>query len=308
MISENDRAFLAKRAAAAAPAGPDPEKDADLVAQYRAQMASGEALENAEPLPDVAAYYPAYEIAPGLTAGVAVPHGKGPFPVILHCHGNGFLAGSARSYRRFTMDCARGGFLTITPDYALAPEHSFPTGFNDMVKAAYWVRDNAKKLGGDGSKIVITGNSVGAGIAFGLARYLQTTPGAPKICGVATTDGLILNDVDYAADPKAGRGRRILMWAGNVDAIKDPRISPNVGLKPGMLPPAILLITGSADFAALPGSLAFAEVLRKQNIPFELHMFEGMIHDASKYAQLDGGRAELELLFKFAHDAVDRYA
>ncbi len=309
MITENDRALLARRAASAPRPMPDPESDPELVAQYRRQMDAGDVLANADPLPDVAAYHPAFQLRPGLTAGIAVPHGPGPFPVMLHCHGNGFIAGSARSYRRFTMDCARGGFLTILPDYRLAPENKWPAGFDDLVFAANWARDHSGQFKGDGRKLLVTGNSVGGGISLSLARYLQTTPGSPKIAGVASMDGLPDNYGAFIANPKAGRARRISYWASSTDPerIRDPRISPGQGLRPGMLPPAILLTTGSADFAA-PETLAFAVQLRALNIPFELRVFEGMPHDAAKQALLDGGREQLEVLFRFGHAAVARYA
>ena len=47
----------------------------------------------------------------------------------------------------------------------MAPEHPFPGSFNDAYDTLTWIQENAKSLGGNPSKIFISGCSAGANLA-----------------------------------------------------------------------------------------------------------------------------------------------
>jgi acetyl esterase len=303
VLNDNDRAFYAKLLQTmmkGAELTSGPNGTPANYKEYRAFIAAVEEVSNEGPMPDIAAYHPKVELRPGLTAAIGVPHGTGPFPVVVHCHGNGGIAGTPHSHRRFTYDCARNGFLTIMPDYRLAPEHRFPAGFDDLVYSAEWARDNAARYGGDAAYLAITGNSAGCGTAFAVARALHSRASAPAVCAVAGLDGFydrsqdMLPGLEWMHETVLGENWRQL--------ISDPRYSPSVGIGPGMLPPA-LVMTGSADFAAA-NSLLFALTLVKAGVHFEFHLEEGAGHDYARYPQLDVGRKGLARLFDFLHEAV----
>ena len=126
MITQNDQRFMqrsaaefmAPMAAAVTPGQVTPEG-------YRSAMSRLDPWKNETPVPDPepAAYHPAVELRQGLSAAIAVPKGDGPFPVFVIVHGNGLAAGSSHLYRRLTKDVAARGYVAITPDFRLAPEH-----------------------------------------------------------------------------------------------------------------------------------------------------------------------------------------
>ena len=300
MQSENDKAiceFIAPMSAAVQVGqfGPFANPQA-AVAHYRTMIDGLGALREHTSYAPAGAYFEIIELRPGLFAGISVPYGAGPFPVILHAHGNGFLAGDIADYKSTQMDFAHGGFVTVLPAYRLAPENPFPAGFDDMMYAASWLTENIGRYGGDPGRVVITGNSVGGGFAYSLARALMATPLRDALRGGAGFDGFY--------DWRVARGIGLIGFylGGNTDLTADPRVSVAVDLKPGMLPPNLYLSTGSADFAA-PPTLGFAQLLRSQNIDYELHLLEGNFHDAARFPELDGGREVTRLFLEFAHRA-----
>jgi acetyl esterase len=266
------------------------------VGHYRTMIDGLGGLRERPKYPPAAAYFDNVELRPGLLAGISVPYGAGPFPVILHAHGNGFLAGDIPDYKSTQMDFAHAGFVTVLPAYRLAPEYPFPAGFDDMMYSASWLAENIGRYGGDPSRVVITGNSVGGGFAYAIARALMATPLRDSLRGVGGFDGFY--------DWRVARGIGLIPFylGGNADLTADPRVSVSADLKAGMLPPNLYLSTGSADFAETP-TLTFAQLLRSLNIDFELHLLEGNFHDAARFAELDGGREATRLFLEFAHRA-----
>jgi acetyl esterase/lipase len=68
-------------------------------------------------------------------------------------------------------------------EYRLAPEHPHPTLVEDCYTGLTWLRDNAKELSVDPSRIGIMGESAGGGIAAGvtlMARDRTFTPPLAK--------------------------------------------------------------------------------------------------------------------------------
>src|SRR5882762_9686253 len=107
---------------------------------------------NANP-PAVGAYHEAVALKAGLTADIAVPAGDGPHPVVIYIHGGAWTLGSPATHRKLVKQFAEAGYLTIAPDYRLAPEHPFPAGFDDCVFTAQWAAENAQRYGGDGTRL-----------------------------------------------------------------------------------------------------------------------------------------------------------
>jgi acetyl esterase len=269
------------------------------VKDYRSLIANLEPLKNTTPIPDprLAAYHPEVELRPGLTAAVAVPEGAGPFPVFIVAHGNGLTAGSSHSYRRLTKDIAHGGYVTITPDFRLAPEHPFPAGFDDVKYTVGWAQDHAARYGGDGSKIVLWGDSAACALAFGVILDLLDDPTAPPIAAYVGAEGF------YNPSGRPLQNDWYLGENAPADLIKDKRVSPQLHIEKGLNLPNIFLITGSADFAMGP-TLEFAQVLHQNGYQFALHVLEGMVHDFMKFPELDGMREGHRLMFEWLARSV----
>jgi acetyl esterase len=89
-------------------------------------------LLNAE-LPEVGRFEEAVPVGEGVTADVVAPKGEGPHPVLVYLHGGGWVCGSPATHRKLAHRFAEAGYLVFNVDYRLAPEHPFPTPFEDCV-------------------------------------------------------------------------------------------------------------------------------------------------------------------------------
>ena len=74
-----------------------------------------------------------------LTADIYLPDDDGPHPVVLFIHGGAWVVGSPATHHKLTCRYAEAGYLTISVDYALAPERPYPAGLDDCLFAADWV-------------------------------------------------------------------------------------------------------------------------------------------------------------------------
>ena len=93
--------------------------------------------------------------------------GNKKLPLLIYLHGGGWTFGSLNSCARFCNAMAESGRLKVLAvDYRLAPEHPFPAGLEDCVKAVGFAWADADKLGVDRGKISVGGDSSGGNLAI----------------------------------------------------------------------------------------------------------------------------------------------
>ncbi len=131
-------------------------------------------------LPEIGALHEAVPVSDGVTADVLVPRGAGPFPVLVYLHGGGWICGSPTTHRKLAHRFAEAGYLVFNVDYRLAPEHPFPTPFEDCVGAIRWAAREAARYGGDATRLAVGGDSAGGNLAAASAAALQDDPARPK--------------------------------------------------------------------------------------------------------------------------------
>lgn len=83
-------------------------------------------------------------------------------PVVVFIHGGSWTGGSKDDYKFVGESLARAGYLTAVISYRLAPEFRYPEYVRDAALAVRWVRDNARRYGGDPARIFVVGHSAGA--------------------------------------------------------------------------------------------------------------------------------------------------
>ncbi|MEF2978086.1 alpha/beta hydrolase [Subtercola sp. YIM 133946] len=249
---------------------------------------------SARPDPEIGSYHAEVPLRPALNASIAVPLGDGPFPVVIITHGNGLSAGSSHLYRRFTSDVAASGYLAITPDFRLAPEHPFPAAHDDLRFTLEWARDHATEFAGDPSRLVLWGDSFGAALALGLILHLQTEPEAPTITAFVGSEGVYNFNTSVLAFP----GLAEWYSGGNKELLTDKRVSPIYHIDEGAALPSILLIAGSGD-SSMFESVDLALALQRAGHDFELYVVEGMPHMFMTYPDLDGMREGHRLMFDY---------
>src|SRR5205814_4870569 len=106
---------------------------------------------------------------PGRDSDIAVriytPEGSrdGPLlPLLVLFHGGGFIAGSIDSHDGGARElCAQARAIVVTVDYRLAPEHRLPAAAEDCHAVLLWGAAHAAELGGDSTRLAITGDSAG---------------------------------------------------------------------------------------------------------------------------------------------------
>ena len=87
-------------------------------------------------------------------------------PLLVHIHGGGWVLGDRDGYARICRAyCAAGDCIVVDVDYRRAPEHKHPVALDDCQAALAWAAANARALGGDPARIVVTGDSAGGHLA-----------------------------------------------------------------------------------------------------------------------------------------------
>jgi acetyl esterase len=252
---------------------------------------------NANP-PVIGAYHEAVDLKAGLNAAIAVPKGSAPFPVVIYIHGGAWTRGSTTTHRKLVKQFAEAGYLTIAPNYRLAPENPFPAGFDDCVFTAHWAVENAGRFGGDATRMAMGGDSAGGNLTAAVLTAIASSQRGPEfkaailIYGAFDFAGLMAMAKE-AVEPLA----KAYLGANYPAALEDPRVSPIRAIKPGSMPPSFI-IAGTAD-AIVGESRSVADALNRAGIENELHLLEQMPHAFMQMTELAACREGLRLMFDF---------
>jgi cation diffusion facilitator CzcD-associated flavoprotein CzcO/acetyl esterase/lipase len=236
---------------------------------------------------------------PALLGGIPEVRMEGPASspdrAVLYLHGGAYSVGSPRTHGAITgaLALAAGAPIHVL-DYRLSPEHPYPAALEDAL-AAY--RDLVAS-GIDPERIVIAGDSSGAGLAVAAAMRLRDGDD-PSPAGLALINGwfdITCKRPSIESNARRDAGLRADWAAGLGDAYRaehDPRhpeISPVWGELAG-LPPTYLQVGG--DDLLLSDSEAFAKRAADAGVDVELRVFEGMWHDFQLAPELlaEGARA-----------------
>ncbi len=94
------------------------------------------------------------------------PGAKGPRPMMLYIHGGGFVVGRSEDTAYITSRIAvENDIIVVSVNYRLAPEWPFPAGLDDCMAVLRWMRNEGLSIGGDGARIVASGDSAGGNLA-----------------------------------------------------------------------------------------------------------------------------------------------
>jgi acetyl esterase/lipase len=180
---------------------------------------------------------------------------------ILYLHGGAFIAGSARTHSHLAAHLARRtGLPAVLPEYRLAPEHPFPAAIDDALSVY-------RGLAVSGP-VVLTGDSAGGGLAFGLLVAIRAAGLAdPRALAVFSpwadltlrADSIRRNAKVDAMLP-AGRIAEVAAYYLAGADPHDPRASPVLARFTPAPPPAFLAASRCEILA--DDTVALAAVLR----------------------------------------------
>ena len=107
--------------------------------------------------------------------------------VLVYTHGGGWVFGSVETHDPFCRLLANAaGVIILSIEYRLAPEHPYPAARDDALAAWHWAVAEAAGFGGDPRRVLLGGDSAGAG------RRRPGGRGAPARCVATRSGNLVL--------------------------------------------------------------------------------------------------------------------
>ncbi|MCA1425792.1 MULTISPECIES: alpha/beta hydrolase [Bradyrhizobium] len=217
----------------------------------------------------------------------AQPSERTPIPVLLYMHGGGFVVGSLDSHQPLCRGLAKdSGAAVLSVGYRLAPEHKFPTAFEDAVDALAWIGLEGRAIGLDPRRVAVGGDSAGGTLAAALAIEARTNRGLPQpVLQILAYPGLSSRQTS-ASYQRYGTGH--LLERSTVDWFfrqylrdesdrDDWRFAPLAADDLSGLAPACIVL---AEFDPLVDEgNDYAARLAAAGVPVDLHVYPGMIHE-----------------------------
>ncbi len=200
-------------------------------------------------------------------------------PAVLICPGGGYGFCSAREAEPIAIQYNAAGFHAFVIDHYSVHPYRYPDALEEVSKAMQIIRENAEKWCVNKDQIAVCGFSAGGHLACSLGVFWNQEP-------IKTADqsnrpnAMILGYPVISSDPAVAH-------MGSFDSLCG---EDNLELKQKMslenqvtkdTPPAFLWHTYTDEVVPVENSLRFAAALRKENIPFEMHIYQDGPHGLS---------------------------
>ena len=216
---------------------------------------------------------------------IYTPDTAGPWGTLVWFHGGGWVIGNVETADATARElCVGGNCVVVSVDYRLAPEHKFPTPFEDCLTATLWTMHNAAALGSSPDAIAVGGDSAGGNLAaaVSLAQDDMPHPLAFQLLVYPVAD------YDFSTRSYQVNGSGMFLETGSMQWFWDHYLpagelagynifaSPLRARLSDELPPA-LVITAEFDPLRDEGE-AYAAALDEAGVPTELIRYDGVIH------------------------------
>lgn len=211
-----------------------------------------------------------------------------PRPAVLHMHGGGFTAGSARGSVPHLQDIAKElDCIIVSVDFRNAPEARHDESLEDNYAALHWLHRNAEQLGVDRSRIAVMGESGGGGHAALLAIAARDRgeialtfqaliyPMLDDRTGSSRATAPHLGAFNWNSEANRFGWRCFLGQEPGTDTVPPHAVPCRVPSVAG-LPPTFIAV-GSLDLF-VEENLAYASRLLDAGVPTELLVVPGCFH------------------------------
>lgn len=204
--------------------------------------------------------------------------GPGPQPAMVILPGGGYTFLAAHEGPAYAEWLSDQGFPSFLVQYRLASDgYRWPAMLWDATRALRWVRAHAAQYGVDPQRIGMIGSSAGGHLLASLATHsdagnpaasdpverFSSRPTLGVLCYAPVSVDL-LSPASALIDRLLGPGATPEQIAG---------ISP-VDCVTADTPPCFMMHTVADAKVNVLQSLAFAQALQKQGVPFEVHIYE----------------------------------
>lgn len=213
------------------------------------------------------------------------PSAEPNLPVMVYFHGGGWVIGNMDGFEPTARSLAnKGNFVVVQVQYQKAPEHPFPTPFNDCYATLEWVVKNAQTLNVDVTKIGVGGDSAGGNLAAAVAMKCRDKKLVdlafqmlvyPCTGHDASLPSALTNAEGFGLTSKAMRWFE-LQYIGVEEDLQNPYAFPATADDFVGLAPAIVL-TAEYDPLADDGE-SYAHALAGAGVKVIFKEYEGAIH------------------------------
>ena len=209
-------------------------------------------------------------------------------PVLVYLHGGGFVVGSIATHDSLCRNlCHLAHCAVLSVDYRLAPDHRFPTAFEDAWDVLCWVARHGASHGLDASRMAVGGDSAGGTLAAACAVQARDEQ-LPLALQLLFYPGCSAHQ-DTASHKTFGHG--FLLESAHIDYFfghylrsaddrEDWRFAPLLADDLDGVAPAWF---GLAECDPLVDEgVQYADRLRAAGVPVDLELYRGVIHDFVK--------------------------
>lgn len=225
---------------------------------------------------------------PGPTADLPIriyrPTSDKKSPALIYFHGGGWALNFLDIYDAALHRLAnQSGSVIISVNYQKAPEHPFPTPFDDCFATLQYVKSHADEFGIDANLIGVAGDSAGGNLAAAVAlkaRDLQIKIAYQLLVyPCAARDFTTRSYIEYATE--YGLTTQAMQWFWNLylqgtDFDQNPYAVPATAKTFRDLAPAII-ITAQYD-PLISDSEDYFKKLESDGVKVAYREFPGMIH------------------------------
>lgn len=231
---------------------------------------------------------------PGLSGRPVVPlrtyHRKdsaGPAGrlAVLVLHGGGFISGSPAAADETLQDIARRWDAVVAaPTYRLAPQHPYPSAFEDCLASLHWLADSDHGI--DPDRLVVFGVSSGACLTAALTLHVRDHGGpriAAQVLGFPVLDDRLSTVSSKQVDDIRvwNRGMADLSWRAYLGSLADGDDIPITAVPAratdlSRLPRATITVNDHDPLR--DEGIAYAQRLMQAGVSTELHTFPGTFH------------------------------
>ncbi|WP_410598674.1 alpha/beta hydrolase [Amycolatopsis sp. lyj-90] len=209
-------------------------------------------------------------------------------PGLYNIHGGGMVLDNRfADLPRMVALVEEFGFVAVTVDYRLAPEHPHPAPIEDCYAGLTWMVENAAELGFDPARLIVGGGSAGGGLSAGIA-LLARDRGGPALAGQLLLCPMIdsRNDsastVEFAERGVWSREANEFGWRSLLKGQTSPYAVPLTATDLAGLPPAFIEVGAAEIFR--DEDVDYARRLWRAGVPTELHVWAGAYHGFDRFA------------------------
>jgi acetyl esterase/lipase len=213
-----------------------------------------------------------------------VAHGADPDLRLLYLHGGGYVSGTGANYLPLAADLSKAAQCAVLlPDYRLAPEHPFPAGLEDCLRAHAWMTASGPYGPAPARATFIAGDSAGGGLALATLLALRDRRHRLPQGGIALS---AFADLTLASESiRSQAANELFMHPGCLprfvelyatpDEARNPLASPVFGDYTGI--PPLLIQVGEYEVIR-DDSVRVAAKAKADGVNVTLEVWPGQVH------------------------------